>query len=206
MSASSSTRRSAPPWMPTLRRSGARVVATQDGHVETATIRAETGLSQSKLAAALGRLQDAGAVETLPTGAVAATDALPDDPAALAQKAAATAMGTGAQSCAPTVAPPTCGTCDTCDARAMRSPLPRQQPRRARRMGRGDRAAPRTGRPHGPLRSRRLQDACGQPRPRARPADAGGVDASPLLHADRSGRLVGRTIAPYSGPRPLRSR
>jgi ATP-dependent DNA helicase RecQ len=55
----------------------ADVVASHDGPVDPADVRAETGLSQSKLTAALSRLEDVGAVETLPDGAV-------DNPAPIA--------------------------------------------------------------------------------------------------------------------------
>lgn len=55
----------------------AEAVAAHDGPVDPTAVRAETGLSQSKLTAALGRLEEVGAVETLPDGAV-------DTPAPLA--------------------------------------------------------------------------------------------------------------------------
>jgi ATP-dependent DNA helicase RecQ len=48
----------------------AETIASHDGPVDPADVRTETGLSQSKLTAALSRLEDVGAVETLPGGAV----------------------------------------------------------------------------------------------------------------------------------------
>jgi ATP-dependent DNA helicase RecQ len=55
----------------------AEIVAAHDGPVDPADVRAETGLSQSRLTAALSRLEDVGAVEALPDGAV-------DNPAPIA--------------------------------------------------------------------------------------------------------------------------
>lgn len=48
----------------------AAAVSTHDGPIDPTAVRAETGLSQSKLTAALSRLEEVGAVETLPNGVV----------------------------------------------------------------------------------------------------------------------------------------
>jgi ATP-dependent DNA helicase RecQ len=48
----------------------AEVIVAHDGPVDPTEVRAETGLSQSKLTAALNRLEEVGAVETLPDGAI----------------------------------------------------------------------------------------------------------------------------------------
>jgi ATP-dependent DNA helicase RecQ len=66
----------------------AEAVAAHDGPVASATLRAETGLSQSKLASALSRLEDVGVVESLPTGEIAPAE-IPDDMSAIAAEAAA---------------------------------------------------------------------------------------------------------------------
>jgi ATP-dependent DNA helicase RecQ len=65
----------------------AEAVACHDGPVDPTAVRAETGLSQSKLTAALSRLEDVGAVETLPDGAVEAAAPIADV-AAVAEEAA----------------------------------------------------------------------------------------------------------------------
>jgi ATP-dependent DNA helicase RecQ len=60
----------------------AEVVAEAPGPVEPSELQARTELSQSKLATAVSRLEDAGAVEVLPTGEVAeAAEAPPRDEA-----------------------------------------------------------------------------------------------------------------------------
>ena len=51
----------------------------------------ETGLSQSKLTTAIGRLEETGAVEVLPDGTVAAGETLVDSTAAASEAAAAQA-------------------------------------------------------------------------------------------------------------------
>lgn len=48
----------------------AEAIVAHDGPVDPAEVRAETGLSQSKVTAALSRIEEVGAVETLPDGAV----------------------------------------------------------------------------------------------------------------------------------------
>ncbi len=53
--------------------------------VEPSALQAETDLSQSKLTTAVSRLEDAGALEILPTGEVAETDDGPDRAEAVAQ-------------------------------------------------------------------------------------------------------------------------
>ena len=53
-------------------------VAEHEGPIDPGVLREETGLSQSKLTTALGRLEEAGAVELLPTGDVAQGEQLPD--------------------------------------------------------------------------------------------------------------------------------
>jgi ATP-dependent DNA helicase RecQ len=53
-------------------------LAEHEGPVELGALREETDLSQSKLATALGRLEEAGAVELLPTGEVAQGEQLSD--------------------------------------------------------------------------------------------------------------------------------
>jgi len=53
--------------------------------VEPGELQDETGLTQSKLAAAVGRLEDAGVVEVLPTGEVAPADEQADVDAAVEQ-------------------------------------------------------------------------------------------------------------------------
>ena len=56
----------------------ADAVRSQDGPVEAAEIRDETGLSQAKVDAAVSRLDDAGAVEVTATGEVEATEDVDD--------------------------------------------------------------------------------------------------------------------------------
>jgi ATP-dependent DNA helicase RecQ len=53
----------------------AAVVAAAHEPVDPRTVRDETGLSETKVTTAIGRLESAGAVEVLPTGTVASTDA-----------------------------------------------------------------------------------------------------------------------------------
>ncbi len=65
----------------------AEVVAGHDGAVDPAALRAETGLSQSKLTAALSRLEDVGAVDMTPDGAVDNPEPIADI-AQVAQEAA----------------------------------------------------------------------------------------------------------------------
>ncbi|HWG55545.1 MAG TPA: ATP-dependent DNA helicase RecQ [Gaiellaceae bacterium] len=52
----------------------AEAVAEADGLVEAAELKEETGLTDSRLAVALGRLEDVGAAKVLPTGDVVAGD------------------------------------------------------------------------------------------------------------------------------------
>ena len=52
----------------------AEAVAEADGLVEAAELKEETGLTDSRLALALGRLEDVGAAKVLPTGDVVAGD------------------------------------------------------------------------------------------------------------------------------------
>jgi len=66
----------------------AEAVADQDGRAEPTAVQDQTELSASKLATAVGRLEDVGAVEVRPDGRVEATDALSPEAviaAALAQ-------------------------------------------------------------------------------------------------------------------------
>jgi ATP-dependent DNA helicase RecQ len=56
----------------------AEVVAEHERPIEPGTLREETDLSQSKLTTALGRLEEAGAVEILPTGEVVGGEQLSD--------------------------------------------------------------------------------------------------------------------------------
>jgi ATP-dependent DNA helicase RecQ len=65
----------------------AEAIAEHDALVDAAMLRAETGLSQSKLASALSRLEDVGAVESLPTGEIAPA-AIPEDVSEIAAEAA----------------------------------------------------------------------------------------------------------------------
>ncbi len=53
----------------------ARAVYEHDGPVEPGELREETGLSQSKTATALSRLEDVGMIEVLPSGEVVESDA-----------------------------------------------------------------------------------------------------------------------------------
>jgi ATP-dependent DNA helicase RecQ len=53
----------------------AAVVAAAHAPVDPRIVRDETGLSETKVTSAIGRLETAGAVEVLPTGEVASTDA-----------------------------------------------------------------------------------------------------------------------------------
>ncbi|MDP8951130.1 MAG: RecQ family zinc-binding domain-containing protein, partial [Actinomycetota bacterium] len=54
-------------------------VEAREGPIDPRTLREETDLSQSKLATALGRLEEAGAVELLPTGEVVRGERYHDD-------------------------------------------------------------------------------------------------------------------------------
>jgi ATP-dependent DNA helicase RecQ len=65
----------------------ARAVLEHDEPVPPRELQEETGLSQSKLTTAISRLEEVGAVEVLPSGAVAVAD-MPDDVAAAATEAA----------------------------------------------------------------------------------------------------------------------
>ena len=58
-------------------RAVAEVVGATDGPVDPADLQARTELTETKLATAVSRLEDAGAVEVLPTGRIAAAAGAP---------------------------------------------------------------------------------------------------------------------------------
>jgi ATP-dependent DNA helicase RecQ len=64
-------------------------VESHDGPVEPAELQEETDLSQTKLTTAVSRLEEAGAVEVLPSGEVAEADGAPDPKAAIGAAAEA---------------------------------------------------------------------------------------------------------------------
>ena len=65
----------------------AESVARHDGPVDAVELHEETSLSQSKLATAVSRLEDVGAVRVLPTGEVAPTGDVPVDDEATLERA-----------------------------------------------------------------------------------------------------------------------
>jgi ATP-dependent DNA helicase RecQ len=65
----------------------ADAVAEHDGPVDPVELKAETSLTQTKLTTAVSRLEDVGAVKVLPTGAIAATGAVPVDDEATLERA-----------------------------------------------------------------------------------------------------------------------
>ncbi len=165
------------------------------GPIEPGDLQERTELPQTRLATALARLEEAGAVSVLPSGLVVPGEASGPDAireAAVAEekrrafdrsrvdmmRGYAEAMGCRREWIlsyfGEPFAPP-CGHCDNCE-RGLAEAAPRRRavrarrPRRARAVGRGRRAALRRRRARGAVRRGRLQDARARGRARARAA------------------------------------
>ena len=179
-----------------------QAVEAAGGPVEPGRLQEATELSQTKLATALSRLEEAGAVQILPDGEVTPAEHRPPRGEAIAIAADAEERRRAfdrsrvdmmrayaeTDTCRrgfvlsyfgePVAGP--CGHCDNCEAgRAAAAappadvPVRRRRPRRARAVGRGRRAALRRRRRGRAVRRRGLQDARHRAGRRARAAARG---------------------------------
>jgi ATP-dependent DNA helicase RecQ len=125
--------------------------------VEPRELQEETELSQTKLGTAISRLEEAGAVEVLPSGEVAGADGAPDPEAAVAAAAAAEENRKSFERSRVDMMRAYAET-DGCRRAFLRPraavgrPVRGRVARRARAVGRGRGPALRRGRARGPLR------------------------------------------------------
>ena len=201
----------------------ADAVAGADGPLQPGDLENETDVSESKLATALSRLEEVGAVEVLPTGQVAAIPSARTDADASAQAVEAQErlrefersrvemMRAYAElrDCRrefllnyfgePRDEP--CGFCDNCERGLVvedgERPFPAHKPRPPRGVGRGSRRALRRRQDGRPLRRRRAQDARRRRRDRARSPRTGlAVLPTDVVNAADRGLVSERAVWP----------